>query len=259
MRALALVAIMVTASAHADPDAAALERAKVHFKQARALQNAGDYARAADEYKAAYELDARPEFLFDIGQAFRLAGAKREALDYFRRYLEQQPDGPGADEARKHVAILTEQTDEGLAHKPEPPVDDTTKPPIVAPQRPKQRPVDRIDIAIAPPDDRSRTLRIAGLATGGVGVVALAVGVALGVVARNDAAQLTGHTGAWTQADHDAYYNGLADNRNMGIAYTVGGVLAATGGVLYWLGARHVRAAAFATPHGAGGAITGEF
>lgn len=255
MRAVVVMIALVAAIAHAEPDSAAIERAKAHFKQGRALQAAGDYARAADEYKAAYELDPRPEMLFNVGQAFRLAGAKREALDYFKRYLDQQPDGPGAAEARVHVDALTKETDEGLKPAQEP----AEKPVEDRPQTANLRP--QVEEPPRPPDSKPAwpPLRIAGVATAGAGVVAVGVAVKLGLDARADADAITHHVGPWTSADATTYANGQAANRNMAIAYVVGGACIATGGVLYWLGVRRARVGAAPTPTGATAFVAGSF
>src|SRR5262245_516082 len=114
MRAAIVVALVLGAGmAAAQPDAR--EQAKSHFKQARAHQQAGEYARAAEEYKAAYALDPRPETLFNIAQAYRLAGDKPAALEHFKRYLDGQPSGAPADEARAFVAELERQIAEDQA------------------------------------------------------------------------------------------------------------------------------------------------
>jgi hypothetical protein len=84
-----------------------------------------------------------------------------------------------------------------------------------------------------------RPLRIAGLAVGGAGAVALGVGVAFGLQARRDAATLSGHmSGMWLPADEQTYEHGQTANRRAIGAYIAGGALVAAGGVLYYLGAR---------------------
>ena len=107
MRALALLLVLAAVPALAQPTPEALDKARAHFKQGRAYQDAGAYAQAVDEFKAAYALDPRPELLFNIAQVERLAGKKAEAVEHYRQYLEAEPNGKGADEARRHVVDLT--------------------------------------------------------------------------------------------------------------------------------------------------------
>jgi tetratricopeptide (TPR) repeat protein len=258
-RALVVVialATIVCSVARAEPEPAAVERAKTHFNHAKAYQASGEFARAADEYKAAYELDPHPEMLFNVGQAFMLAGAKREALDYFKRYLDDQPDGSGADEARRHVARLTAETDEGLAHRPEPmrPTTARLPPDAATPIAPAPMPADR-----PAESDLRRNLRLGGAAAAGVGVLALGLGVKLGFDASADANRITTHVGAWTDADRATYEAGQTANRNMGIAYAVGGGLVAAGATMYWLGARRVSVSAIVTTGGASASVMGSF
>ena len=93
------------------PGAEAMERARGHFKQGRAYQEAGAYQRAIAEYLQANELAPRPELLFNIAQCYRLDGQAEPALEYYARYLEVMPDGPGADDSRGYVAALRRQID----------------------------------------------------------------------------------------------------------------------------------------------------
>jgi tetratricopeptide (TPR) repeat protein len=227
-----LVLIALASPALAQPSAQ--DQAKAHFKQGRTLQDAGQFARAADEYKAAYELDHRPEMLFNIAQAFRLGGDKQAAVDYYQRYLQAQPNGAGAVEARAHVTALTAQlAAEQPVTVPDKPIEPVVKPPIVPPVKPPVTPPPK------PPAQRSsRPLQIAGLASVGLGVIALGVGVKLGFDAEQAADDISRHTGPWTDTEQARFEEGQRANRNMIIAYVGGGVLVATGTALFVVGRR---------------------
>ena len=251
--------IALTASVSADPDPDAADRAKAHFKQAKAYEAAGQFARAADEFNAAYELDPRPEMLFNIGQAFRLAGAKREALDYFNRYIDEQPDGAGAAEARQHIATLTKEIGEADLKAHVPATGNAPDLPEPGGGKPVSSP-----IAPPPPTDRierpgGSSLRIAGLATAGAGILAIGLGVKFGFDARGTSDELTRHSGAWTDADRILYADGQVADRNMVISYIVGSGLVAAGGVLYWVGSRSVHVSAVATSRAASAMLVGTF
>src|SRR5688572_29165419 len=86
------------------PDARA--RARAHFEVGEKLQRAGDYDGAIAEYRAAYDLAPLPGLLFNLGQAFRLRGDKREALSHYKRFLATAPAGRAAVEAEGHVRAL---------------------------------------------------------------------------------------------------------------------------------------------------------
>lgn len=84
----------------------AMDQARQHFEHGKELHHSGHYREAAAEYLAAYGLFPSPAFLYDAGQVFRLAGDKAKALAYYRKYLEVDPGGQGAEDARAFVAEL---------------------------------------------------------------------------------------------------------------------------------------------------------
>ena len=84
----------------------AMDQARQHFEHGKQLHHSGHYREAAGEYLAAYKLFPSPAFLYDTGQVFRLAGDRAQALVYYRKYLEVDPGGQGADDARAFVAEL---------------------------------------------------------------------------------------------------------------------------------------------------------
>jgi tetratricopeptide (TPR) repeat protein len=239
---LAIMVLAATAVAQPSPQ----EQAKARFKQGRAYQDAGAFGKAADEYKAAYELDPRPEMLFNIAQAYRLAKERQLAVDYFKKYLDAQPSGTGADEARTHVATLTKEIEDERAKAPKP--DQPTT--VLAPA---ERPQQMVETGGSP------TLRIAGLVTGGVGIVAIGAGVLWGLEASAAAETISNRTsGAWTPDDEATYLRGQAANRNMIISYVAGGLLVGTGAVLFWRGSRTTLVPA-PSPTSASIAVMGRF
>jgi tetratricopeptide (TPR) repeat protein len=129
MRSLIALVLLCATAAAAEPDVEA--QARAHFRAATTAHERGDYARAIDEYQAAYALLPLPELLFNLGQVTRLHGDIAAAADYYRRYLAQQPTGAGADEARNHLREV-----EAILHPAPPPA----PPP---PTRPAARPARR--------------------------------------------------------------------------------------------------------------------
>lgn len=229
---IAIALVLATAPARGEPSTKA--QAKQHFKQGKALQDAGKYDDAVAEYRAAYDLDRRPEMLFNIAQVYRLENHKQPAIDYYQQYLAVQPDGPGAREARQWIAELTRQieVDRPLPiepAKPEPPPIEPLSPPP-----PRSEPEPRALTATR----SSPQLRITGLATAGAGAIALGVGVVFGIKARSAAETISNHQGPWTEDERHTFEDGQRANRTMIIGYVAGGALVATGGVLYYLGAR---------------------
>jgi len=80
--------------------------------------------------------------------------------------------------------------------------------------------------------------------TAGAGVAALGAGVLFGLKARSIDDEARG----WDVFDPDRFADGEAAERNMFIAYGVGGALVVTGGVLYYLGHKAGRRASDSAP-----------
>lgn len=118
---VALGSILALGSAHAQPkgktdDKPDTETARTRYKQGKAFLDAKLYDDAIHEFEAAYQIAPVPELLFNIAQADRLKGDAAKAIEMYRRYIEQAPNGSGADEARLHIANLTK-----LLRNPPPP------------------------------------------------------------------------------------------------------------------------------------------
>jgi hypothetical protein len=225
MRRLALALCLVATAASASPQ----EDARSHFKQGKAYQEAGVYLRAAEEFEAAYALDPRPEMLFNIAQAYRLAGNKPNAVDYFKRYLAAQPNGKAADEARVLVAELQREIDEAKQKE-------TPPPPPSPPPSPPPPPVEvHREVVLV---RTSPTMRYAGIALAGAGAIALGVGVKYGFDARSASSYISGFVGTWGPTEEQRFRDGEAANRDMKIAFVVGGGLVTAGAVVYWWGSR---------------------
>jgi hypothetical protein len=82
-------------------------------KKAIARSQAGDHAAAIKIYLQAYTLVPNSLLLSNIGAEFQQDGLYKEALDYFCKYLEQDPAGTNAPYARSQAKILQRQ----LGHK----------------------------------------------------------------------------------------------------------------------------------------------
>lgn len=203
------------------PSPKQLDEARAHFKAAEAGKAHGEYQAAAVEYLAAYRLFEHPEFFFDTAEVYRLAGDEQNALTYYEKYLELDPCGRGAAIARSragqlHRPIALKQDaacgcrDEGGGRK----ADDGTGRKAC--------------------DDDGHRLRVAGIATGALGVVALGAGAGFGVKAHRVSNELS-MAGAF---DRRRYDEGRVAEHNFALYSGVGAAGVVAGGVLYYLGAR---------------------
>jgi tetratricopeptide (TPR) repeat protein len=104
MRLLAALLLLVSAPAetHAQDD----KRARAHARLAKAHFDSGDFARAAEEYQAAYDVDHRPSRLYNIAVCQERSGERAKAILMYKRYLEADPDGSGAQVAAEAIAGL---------------------------------------------------------------------------------------------------------------------------------------------------------
>ena len=91
-----------------------VEQAKAHHEAATKHFDLGQFDDAIKEWMAAYELDARPAFLYNIANAYRRKGEiesdaadLKRALHFYRRYSENDPKAASdAQEPQKAVEAL---------------------------------------------------------------------------------------------------------------------------------------------------------
>lgn len=81
--------------------------------EARSLYDAGAVAfsdgrfeTALSRWEESYELSERPELLFNIGTAHDRLGHDSEAVQYYRRFLQEVPDATNRNYVERRVAVL---------------------------------------------------------------------------------------------------------------------------------------------------------
>jgi tetratricopeptide (TPR) repeat protein len=115
--AVLLAATLLGPAARAVADSRPSERdrqlASDLVKKAIARSSSGDHAGAIDLYNKAYTLVPNSLLLSNIGAEFQQDGMFREALDYFCKYLQEDPSGTNAPYARAQAKLLQRQ----LGHK----------------------------------------------------------------------------------------------------------------------------------------------
>lgn len=102
------------AQAQAQGTAAAREEARQHFEKGKQLFNVQLYEDAVKEFREAYLRFPSPVFLFNIGQALRLAGQREQAVAAYDRYLAESPRARD----RAEVEAIIKQLKEELAQLP---------------------------------------------------------------------------------------------------------------------------------------------
>ncbi|MBA3501085.1 MAG: hypothetical protein H0T65_11960 [Deltaproteobacteria bacterium] len=215
-----LLALVGNAYGDSNPEA------RAEYDEGRRLYDAGKHLDAAARFERAYEIEADPVYLFNIGQAYRLAVICTKALDAYRRYLEQAPAAPNRAAVEAHQQELA-----GCAPEPQP-----EPAPLPTPAGPE------------PEGGRSGNgLRIAGLVTIGGGAVAMLAGGYFAYQVRRDESDRED----LFRAPNNTYDEGAAreiDDRGarhqkwMIAGLATGGALIVGGVVLYLVGGASERA-----------------
>lgn len=218
MRASVIVLLALAGHAYGDTSA----DARAEYDEGVRLYEAGDYLAAVARFERAFELEADPVYLFNIGQAYRLANDCTKALDAYRRYLERAPDAPNRAAVEGHQQDLA-----GCAAKPAPVA------PLPVPASPEPRAEE------APPG--GRPMRIAGLVAIGVGAAATLAGGYFAYRVRQDEADREElFLPPANQYDEDKARaiddRGARHQRWMIASFATGGAMIAGGVVLYLVG-----------------------
>jgi len=229
--ALVLIALALAEvpAAHGQPAAGSPSgkaEAEKRFQKAEALYRSGDYLAAATEYQAAYDTSGLPGLLYNVAQSYRLGGEKAKAAVAYRLFLERAPNHQLAAVARGHLEALEREL---AAEKPAP---------ATRPESETAHPRGDVVTTGSPAPERGRGLRIAGLASAGVGLIALGGALHYGIVARNASDAISRNDEGWSQSLLDRYHEGERAETRMFVLSGVGAAALAAGGVLYFLGWR---------------------
>jgi tetratricopeptide (TPR) repeat protein len=263
-----LVAAAIAAaapSAHAQP-APDKARAQALYEEGERYYNLADYEKAIARFKDANQLLPEPLFLYNIAQAYRQMGHCQSAKTFYRNYLRAAPDAPNRAKVEQRIAEM----DACLASKPtdtpDPPPQQPVEPPTPAPTAPAPTPESTAPIVetgpatASPAPPRGRGVRIAGLVTGGVGLVLVGAGAYFASSAAGHADDLERQCRDGCSADdpavRDADEAGESASRSAAITLSVGGAAVAAGAALYawgWYAGRE-RPAVALTP-APGGAV----
>jgi hypothetical protein len=216
----------------------------------RAAHTAGDYTTAVEAFKEAYVLAPSAGLLFNIAQAYRLAGNCDDAAWMYRRFLDTNPTDDERSLAENQLAAVKKCGSGGLRVTLNKPRRDTASVPEV--------PALVLD-DVPTPDDRGARYKRIGIGTA-VGGGALLAGAALFAYDAHDAskqvAAIYKRGGTWDDIkDIDA-----RGQRNATIATALGiggGAAVVSGAVLYAIGRRFENAQRMTvTPRAHGAQVT---
>jgi len=222
---VAAIAALATV-AHAQPSAEDL------YAEGKAAYDKADYATAITRWEASYALSDEVGLLFNLAQARRLSGDCAGALATYRRFVAADPD-PATDQ-HKLAEDFVRELEPACGVPPPRDVDPQAK------LGGGLNSVGRLNATENQAVNSGGKLRTAGLATGGVGIAALATGLVLGHHGQAIGDEVT--AACATSCDWGAQKSkDVAGRRDVTIGYVLDavGVAAIAGGaVMYYLGAR---------------------
>ena len=138
MRRFAIASLLVllcgvgAGVARADDAAASAAEARRLYDEGQKLYNLGEFPRAIEQFKKAYELSARPGLLFNIAQAHRLNGNFKQALFFYESFLRGQPDAKNRAEVDRRIIEMREAV--ARADAQQPPTPSPTPSPSASPE-----------------------------------------------------------------------------------------------------------------------------
>lgn len=102
-----LVLILCALSAHAVAQPADTRaQAKKAFARAQAAEARKDWRTAISEYLTAYDLSPHPDVLYNVAGDYERLEQLRDAVTYYRRYLDEKDDAEDRAKVEKLIAAL---------------------------------------------------------------------------------------------------------------------------------------------------------
>ena len=104
-----LIVLALVSVAGAQPPARTQQQlnfAKELYQKATRHYELGEYDRAIEEYKRAYEISAAPALLFNLGQVYRLKKEPALALRFYTNYLRLLPNATNRADVETFIAEM---------------------------------------------------------------------------------------------------------------------------------------------------------
>ncbi|HEX5058636.1 MAG TPA: tetratricopeptide repeat protein [Kofleriaceae bacterium] len=214
------------------------------FNKGNVAYDLGRYDEAADNFTKAYEAWQRPEFLYNIAQAYRLGGNCAKALHFYKRFKTLKEKDTLAplpakkrEEVDRFISELTDCAAKGQSSANVPP--DTTDRPPQSPPATTPTPT-TIQTAAAPPaepeepeqpvDTPARSSNVVPIAVGAGAVVLFGAALGLELWARSTYSDAKAENDPATQ---ESLWHSANTKRYTADGLAVGG--AACAGIAVWL------------------------
>jgi hypothetical protein len=168
-----------------------------------------------------------PTYIYNQGRCFEQNGRSAEAVTRFREYLRKVTTASADERAQLESHIAQLESEQHAAPAVTPVVTAPAPAPVVVVQAPA---------ADSGSPERAHRLKVLALVTGGVGVVAVGAGVAMGLRASSLSTEVTNEakTGTYSQSKFDS---GERAQTLEIVGYSVGAAALLASGILYYLSA----------------------
>ncbi len=119
LASLAMIAQVLLFGATGHAQDASLTAARAAFDRAQVHYMAGDYAKAAVEFEAAYASRPFPQFLFNIGASHEKLRDYAKAVSYYERYIKETKDDDEKKQTAKRIEVLKKEIERIKATPPD--------------------------------------------------------------------------------------------------------------------------------------------
>lgn len=232
---LAILLLLAAAPAGADP-----ATAEAHERAAAEYFRVGNFEAALVEFRAAYALDPKPDYLYAMAAIEEQRGGCAAAIDLYERFLATDPPAEDVAVAREAIAACKQKL--GVVERP--------------PPEPRAEPS-------TPPPERRRVpfyRDVLGTSLVGAGAVATGVGLAFYLGARDEAA--AAEEPGLTREEYDARWRRAQDRRRWATIVGGAGVAVLAAGAVRWVTFERWEETPVSVAIGDGGAtlvVTGAF
>jgi tetratricopeptide (TPR) repeat protein len=252
MRIFSTCLVIVLAGSQAQAAVENVEVARQHYETAVQFYDLGRFEDAIREFESAYAAKQDPAFLYNLAQSFRRLGDSKRALELYKNFLLRMPETPKRAEVERRIESLQELVDQAAARNATAPQSVPAATTSVVSPGPAANTAEKAEMP--------RTLRIAGLATAGAGILGIVGGVVFGLRARSLGNQVS-NAPVFVSSDDEA---GKESEVLQWVCYGVSAAALATGAVLFYLGRPDTKPARVAVapvlwPQGAGLVTGGTF
>ena len=151
MRIFAVVVVLGLSGSFAEVARADdAQRAKELYEEGTRYFDLGQFDKAIDAWQAGYRQKADSRFLYNIAQAYRLAGDANKAIFFYKGYLRNSPKASNRADVEQKIQTLQKQAVDDSARPGARPPAATPAPAEPAPSRPASTPAPSPASTLAP-------------------------------------------------------------------------------------------------------------